>query len=100
MAGTTPTAISRLTVVLPANAGARYPLKNSNFPSSSGLNGHFPPPISSLRTNRRLKVLAQTAGAPSKDVSALELAAKVGQDRLLKVMPYILLFRSFIIAMF
>ncbi|XP_021718707.1 translation factor GUF1 homolog, chloroplastic-like [Chenopodium quinoa] len=85
MATTTTTAISRLTVLLPANSGAVYPLKNSNFPSSSRQNAQYPPRISTLRTNRRLRVVSQTAGAPSKDVSAVQFAAKVGQDRLLKV---------------
>lgn len=85
MAATTSTAISRLTLQLPANSGAIYPLKNPNFPSSSRQNGRYPPPVTTLRTSRKLRVVSQTAGAPSKDVSAIEFAAKVGQDRLLKV---------------
>ncbi|XP_057550202.1 translation factor GUF1 homolog, chloroplastic [Amaranthus tricolor] len=85
MATSTTTVISRLTVVLPTNSSTRIPIKTSNFPSSSKLNGHCPPRISSLKTNRRLRLLCQAASAPSKDAAALELAAKVGQDRLLKV---------------
>ncbi|XP_021742076.1 translation factor GUF1 homolog, chloroplastic isoform X1 [Chenopodium quinoa] len=81
MATTTSTAISRLTVLLPANSEAVY----SNFPSSSRQNAQYPPRITTLRTNRRLRVVSQTAGAPSKDVSAIQFAAKVGQDRLMKV---------------
>ncbi|KNA23812.1 hypothetical protein SOVF_021440 [Spinacia oleracea] len=81
-ATTTTTAISRLTVLFPANAGVSYPLRNSNFPSSSRQNGRYPPRITTtFRANRRLRVVSQAAGAPSKDVSSIG----VGQDRLLKV---------------
>lgn len=84
-ATTTTTAISRLTVLFPANAGVSYPLRNSNFPSSSRQNGRYPPRITTtFRANRRLRVVSQAAGAPSKDVSSIG----VGQDRLLKVLLY------------
>lgn len=85
MAVTAATALARLTVLGPASCGERYPIKNSHFPSISLLSGQCPPRNGVLRCSRRPRILCGTAGASPADVSAAELAAKVGQDRLQKV---------------
>lgn len=85
MAVTAATALARLTVLGPASCGERYPIKNSHFPSISLLSGQCPPRNGVRRCSRRPRILCGSAGASPADVSAAELAAKVGQDRLQKV---------------